>query len=906
MTDKEKSILLEKWGRRFPSLNEDQNQVEVYYELWNLCRTKSRLEEEQRAIKDKQGRVEEKQQQQQAEQEQHEQSKFRQSERSEESDPQHQQTGKEEQEQSGIEAEKEREKEKVGEAKSMKKYPFSFGVGARRNSNGKNKKSSSNNKNNRNNDNNNKEKNEGKNSDVFLHREEKEFNDRLNSICCYEDLVDVCNWGEDEEMVLLRYLQAEKYDIDKAIAHLRLTLTWRRTEKVNILRNQPVADILSCTEDELLKYYPRAVTGFDKLGRPIIIQKFSAFEVWNIKKITSLESVIKHHIWEQEHTCALLYSQSLKHQRNISQFCIVVDIENMALSTVTSEFLFLVKSIASIDQNHYPERMGATYIINCPTVFPMVWNIVKHWLDTKTTSKIKILKGKDEWLPIFQQAFDPDQLPLEYGGTQASFFLPRESLVDELHPNLIENPRATLPIVFSSALAPTSTATSTTISSSSFSSEFPSSLDSSPNRTSLQPSDDYQIVGKGKEGPIPSKTSSSATTTAANINAYADNNKKILHTNTNTNPGTPTTVISPTASLVTTPNLISTKSSLPSTASSTTIPPAIKSTNSIDENVFANDPFGNTPSPFANKPLINPTPVFPFPDPDSDPDSEPQIVLSGHLSEMTNNENYLEEEKSNIGDNLDDSLMGKLKLASTSIPTIKVPTVDVPTVNDLSQKAHDSINSLREGVDSSVNTASQIFSSIIGTDQHGTPSPSRQEKEEQQEQDMKNATDDQKNINKYNKDSSNGDTNSNPDRSDNQSSPSPSLPPPPPSDFSKISNRDDNNYETTTNTKNITKKGTETASIPEPTSNLGFPSISFAFPTFRYEEQGIEKNTGTDSMAIDNPKLTTIKEEEKKKETPVNIGVNGNGDRSQSSLSPSPSDDSSTPSFVFPSLPKPW
>lgn len=45
------------------------------------------------------------------------------------------------------------------------------------------------------------------------------------------------------------------------------------------------------------------------LHRPIIIQRYGGFEVWNIKKLTTLEAVVRYHIWEQERACALLAKQ---------------------------------------------------------------------------------------------------------------------------------------------------------------------------------------------------------------------------------------------------------------------------------------------------------------------------------------------------------------------------------------------------------------------------------------------------------------------------------------------------------------------------------------------------------------------------------------------------------------------
>lgn len=45
----------------------------------------------------------------------------------------------------------------------------------------------------------------------------------------------------------------------------------------------------------------------------------------------------------------------------VSTFCLIVDVGDMGMAKITSEFLWLVQRIAEVDQKHYPERLGAMY-----------------------------------------------------------------------------------------------------------------------------------------------------------------------------------------------------------------------------------------------------------------------------------------------------------------------------------------------------------------------------------------------------------------------------------------------------------------------------------------------------------------------------------------------------------------
>jgi hypothetical protein len=77
----------------------------------------------------------------------------------------------------------------------------------------------------------------------------------------------------------------------------------------------------------------------------------------------------------------------------------ILDVQDMKLGQVTRDFLELVKGIAAIDQQRYPETLGKLFIINVPSIFPMVWRTVKFFLDPATAAKIQIYGAKKDWQP---------------------------------------------------------------------------------------------------------------------------------------------------------------------------------------------------------------------------------------------------------------------------------------------------------------------------------------------------------------------------------------------------------------------------------------------------------------------------------------------------------------------------
>jgi len=58
--------------------------------------------------------------------------------------------------------------------------------------------------------------------------------------------------------------------------------------------------------------------------------------------------------------------------------------------------------------------MGQLVIINAPSSFSVIWNVIKPWLSKETVEKVSIL-GND-YQPVLLDLVDPDSLPESLGG----------------------------------------------------------------------------------------------------------------------------------------------------------------------------------------------------------------------------------------------------------------------------------------------------------------------------------------------------------------------------------------------------------------------------------------------------------------------------------------------------------
>ena len=213
-------------------------------------------------------------------------------------------------------------------------------------------------------------------------------------------LTDLSLFALHPVLTLLRYLRANSFNTEKTKVHISKNLKYRKEMGVNSLMSKTPEYILGVKSmSDLTEMFPHWHCGFDNFGRPVLYKQYGRFNATELFKITSLDAVLKYHLWEQEACMELCILQSKKLGFIVETITAVIDIKGMKISQVNSDFLAIVKGIANIDQAQYPETLGRFFIINAPSVFPFVWRGVKAFLDPVVTSKIHIFSNESEWKP---------------------------------------------------------------------------------------------------------------------------------------------------------------------------------------------------------------------------------------------------------------------------------------------------------------------------------------------------------------------------------------------------------------------------------------------------------------------------------------------------------------------------
>ncbi|XP_065106968.1 SEC14-like lipid binding 8 [Paramisgurnus dabryanus] len=221
-----------------------------------------------------------------------------------------------------------------------------------------------------------------------------------------QDILPQCPSQTDH--FLLRWLRARNFNLQKAEAMLRKHVEFRKHMKADTITTEwQVPEVLD-------KYLTGGMCGYDRDGNPVWYDVIGPMDPKGLMHSATKQDFIKSKIRDCEMLQKECDLQSERLGKHVESITMVYDLEGLGMRHLYKPAVETYQEILTMFEDNYPEGLKRLFVIKAPKLFPVAYNLVKHFLSEDTRRKVVVLGSN--WQEVLQKYISPEELPAYYGG----------------------------------------------------------------------------------------------------------------------------------------------------------------------------------------------------------------------------------------------------------------------------------------------------------------------------------------------------------------------------------------------------------------------------------------------------------------------------------------------------------
>lgn len=202
---------------------------------------------------------------------------------------------------------------------------------------------------------------------------------------------------------LLRFCRARDFQPDKVCA--------MALKNCEFLARVQVASLCPA------KHFPNFVSqnvwrmgGYSRCGYPIMVVNPAR---WTPSKMHSLDEAVR----------AIAHSFELGVRAmapGVEKYVVIFDLPGFGWQHCTPFAMRCIAQVIKINQDQYPERLAAAFLLNAPWVFRTAWKVIRPLIDPVTAGKVHFLVGSEQ-PTVLETYIEPSVLESSVGGLHPTY-----------------------------------------------------------------------------------------------------------------------------------------------------------------------------------------------------------------------------------------------------------------------------------------------------------------------------------------------------------------------------------------------------------------------------------------------------------------------------------------------------